>query len=613
MQTLRSTFPISVWYQSSSVFVLFPVLILGFLTPLLLAAFKCKRTFIFLSSGLALTRLIEVVAQSPAIDLYANLIGVALFSLSLPLIFKIPIPSSGKAGEGSWVGGIILGLAIQNAIQGLFWTDRLGSSHHPLAIVIQSLLLVITLALLRSNRIVFKSDGLDRSWRQASVLLIFGPFLLFQMLFLQNQGLLSEVLDVNLPLAFLLTSLGNVLAIIGFQVGLSHRQSTLILRGLIGFSLSAAVYLLNQSSFALLPSILFIHFMFGWWLSRTISTDEMPKIGFSIRTSIAIGLSQALFVLIMLLLFGNLLFPVAVDNNLIFAVLALGMGCAVFFADRASTDAKRFTITSPLILRLTLVVFATAFVHWAIQKPLNLSSPDTRLPLRVMTYNIHSAVSYYRGQELEAVAEVIESSGSDIVALQEVSRGWIMSGGIDMVAWLSERLGMESVFTGTADRLWGVAILSRYPIIESGSGPLPGLDALIPRGYIWAKVDVGAPSPLFIINTHLHHVSDREDVRIAQVSTLLEIWDTSERTILLGDMNARPGSEEMNMIAHSGFLDAWAEAGTGSEYTLPAHIPSVRVDWIWYTLDLQSIETQVLSTTASDHLPVLATIDYLEE
>jgi endonuclease/exonuclease/phosphatase family metal-dependent hydrolase len=230
-----------------------------------------------------------------------------------------------------------------------------------------------------------------------------------------------------------------------------------------------------------------------------------------------------------------------------------------------------------------------------------------------MTYNIHSAVSYYRGQELEAVAEVIESSGSDIVALQEVSRGWIMSGGIDMVAWLSERLGMESVFTGTADRLWGVAILSRYPIIESGSGPLPGLDALIPRGYIWAKVDVGAPSPLFIINTHLHHVSDREDVRIAQVSTLLEIWDTSERTILLGDMNARPGSEEMNMIAHSGFLDAWAEAGTGSEYTLPAHIPSVRVDWIWYTLDLQSIETQVLSTTASDHLPVLATIDYLEE
>lgn len=613
IQTLRSTFPISVWYRSSSVFLLFLLLILGFLTPLLFAAINRKRTVVFLSAGLALTRLVEVATHNATIDLYVNLIGIAFFSLALPIIFRMPIPSIDKGGGGSWVGGIILGLAIQNTIQGFFWTDRLGSSRNPLAIVVQTILLVIVIALLRSDRIITEGDDLDRSWRRVAVLLMFGPFLLLQIQFLQNQGLLSEILSIELPLAFILISLGNLIAIIGLQFGLAQQQIPLFLRAVIGISLTVAILLLNQSSLALLPAILIIQFIFGWWLTRTASVEEMDYIKFSIRTSTAIGASQILFLLVLLLLFGNLLIPIEFEHGLVFRVIAIGMGVAIFFADHTSPDTKRITTTAKGAPLVILVLLLMSVLHWVVQESTNFSYPDPKLPVRVMTYNIHSAVSYFRGQELEAIAQVIESNGSDIVALQEISRGWIMSGGIDMVSWLSERLEMDAVFTGTANKLWGVAILSRYPILESGAGPLPGMDSLIPRGYIWAKIDVGTQTPLFIINTHLHHVSNREDIRLAQVSTLLEVWDHNERTILLGDMNARPGSGEMDLIAQSGFLDAWAESGSGIEYTLPAHIPSVKVDWIWHTRDLLSIETRVPSTTASDHLPVITTIAYSEE
>lgn len=188
-----------------------------------------------------------------------------------------------------------------------------------------------------------------------------------------------------------------------------------------------------------------------------------------------------------------------------------------------------------------------------------------------------------------------------------------MSGGIDMVSWLSDRLDMEAVFAGTADKLWGVAILSKYPILTSGSGPLPRLDSLIPRGYIWARIDVGAQKPLFIINTHLHHIADDQYIRLAQVPILLETWDESSSTILLGDMNAVPETDEMNMISQAGFIDSWVEVGAGNEFTVPAYDPRVRVDWIWHTEDLKSLETLVISTSASDHLPVIATISRSEE
>ena len=230
-------------------------------------------------------------------------------------------------------------------------------------------------------------------------------------------------------------------------------------------------------------------------------------------------------------------------------------------------------------------------------------------PLRVMNYNIHSAYNSAGSQDLEAIARVIEESGADIIGFQEVSRGRLMDGGADMPTWLSRRLGMEMLFQGTEEPHWGNALLSRYPILESGEGVLPRAGTLIGRGYLWARIDVGASEPLLVIVTHLHHLEDEGEVREVQVPVILDFWGSRSSTVLIGDLNDWPGENEIEIIEAAGLMDSWSEAGSGPGYTWPAADPYQRIDWIWHSSDLQAVEMQAIETRASDHLPVLATIE----
>jgi endonuclease/exonuclease/phosphatase family metal-dependent hydrolase len=161
-----------------------------------------------------------------------------------------------------------------------------------------------------------------------------------------------------------------------------------------------------------------------------------------------------------------------------------------------------------------------------------------------------------------------------------------------------------TVMGATADPLGGNAILSRYPILASGQGDLPQFDTLIGRGYIWAQIDLGAGETLLVFTTHLHHEPERSDVRIAEVETVLNAWNGQPQAVLLGDMNAVPGSPEMQMILDAGFVDAWAEADHGEEFTWMAR----RIDWLFHTPDLIARDVEVIESRASDHSAVVATI-----
>jgi endonuclease/exonuclease/phosphatase (EEP) superfamily protein YafD len=65
----------------------------------------------------------------------------------------------------------------------------------------------------------------------------------------------------------------------------------------------------------------------------------------------------------------------------------------------------------------------------------------------------------------------------------------------------------------------------------------------------------------------------------------------------------------MGFIYDAGLLDSWGEAGVGLGYTSNSRDPHQRIDWIWHSEDLTTIEVEVLQTQASDHLPLLSTLD----
>jgi endonuclease/exonuclease/phosphatase (EEP) superfamily protein YafD len=97
-------------------------------------------------------------------------------------------------------------------------------------------------------------------------------------------------------------------------------------------------------------------------------------------------------------------------------------------------------------------------------------------------------------------------------------------------------------------------------------------------------------------------------VREAQVASLLAFWAGRSYSVLLGDLNALPDSLEMQRLEEAGLIDSWGQAGGGPGPTWPARDPYQRIDWIWHTADLSTLQAEVIDSLASDHLPVLVTL-----
>jgi endonuclease/exonuclease/phosphatase family metal-dependent hydrolase len=220
-------------------------------------------------------------------------------------------------------------------------------------------------------------------------------------------------------------------------------------------------------------------------------------------------------------------------------------------------------------------------------------------PVRLMTYNIRSAYGRSGRLDVEAIAQVIEDAGTEIVVLQELPRSGMLSGTSDLLSLLSRRLEMPYTVMGSAtDPVFGNAILSRYPILESGRGNLPRLDSLVGRGYVWADIDLGGGEKLQVVGTHL--ATERSEIRLAQVGELLQARPLRSPTALVGDMNARAGSPEIEQILETGLIDAWAE--TGQE-------ESLSIDWIFHTPDLVASDVMAVEDQASDHKAIVATLE----
>jgi endonuclease/exonuclease/phosphatase family metal-dependent hydrolase len=282
--------------------------------------------------------------------------------------------------------------------------------------------------------------------------------------------------------------------------------------------------------------------------------------------------------------------------GLMLLIASRGLEVPAVEGDAAPVWAASFLLSVPLAM-------------WILAGPVPAPSTPTGAPVRVMTYNIHSAFGSLGRHDPEAIAKVIEDSGADVVALQEITRDRLLDGASDLVTWLSRRLNMPIVFNGTEEPHWGNATLSRLPVLAHGSGELPRDRALIGRGYTWAEIDIGANDMLLVINTHLHQIEDDHDIRLLQVPVLLEFWDGRPKSILLGDLNAEPGAPEIALFEEAGLIDTWRESGVGLGETSSALDPNKRIDWIWHTSDLVGSQSEVIQTLASDHLPVVVQIE----
>jgi endonuclease/exonuclease/phosphatase family metal-dependent hydrolase len=226
----------------------------------------------------------------------------------------------------------------------------------------------------------------------------------------------------------------------------------------------------------------------------------------------------------------------------------------------------------------------------------------------VLSYNLNHGFSAEGELVLESMARVIESAEPDIVALQEVPRGWLATGGVDVVAWLQHRLGIPIMFAASSDPQWGVALATPLPVGEPGSFDIgtigPGQS---PRSVLDVPVTIWPQLEIRIIVVQLHQIREDESERQAQLNDLVIAWGGLGSTLIVGDFGASPSDP----IVRGLFVSGLVEVGRRSEsqpYTWPSFSPVSQPDQIWYTPDLATSVARVVPLEASDHLALLARI-----
>ncbi len=229
--------------------------------------------------------------------------------------------------------------------------------------------------------------------------------------------------------------------------------------------------------------------------------------------------------------------------------------------------------------------------------------------LRIVTYNVHLAFDLDGRLNLEGVATTLEELAPDVVSLQEVPRGHLPTGGVDMVGWLQRRLGMPHVVFQPAapHALHGNALLSRHPLGRVDEYEFERIGTALPRGAVAAEVLLDGREPLVVVGAHLQPGGTLA-TRADRVDGVLGLWGGRPRTVIAGDLNSQPGSDILGRFADAGFVSAWDDVD-GPGHTFPADAPRARLDWVLHTPDLVVSEAVVGDSTASDHRPLLAVIE----
>jgi endonuclease/exonuclease/phosphatase family metal-dependent hydrolase len=589
---------------SSLALFAFGVVALGLLAAPVARLLGRRRALVVSVAGVALVRLVvQLVPDAVARWLLAP-VGVVLFCWFVPLWL------ARYGGQGLGLA-LLLGLAVDTALAGLF-----GSWDYAWSLDGWTAALAVLLAGAAVWALVVAGDpGPDRPGEPggrkglATVLPLagVGPALFLHALVWQNLGWQAVYGGRSQESVFLLVMAGNLVALAAGTAAALARETRWPVAGTALGGLAVAVALgseaapaagvLGQAATAVLVVVI------------VRRSDGVARLG---ATAAAWTAGLGLFMLLVFAYYAAYDLVLPVGNGPLPALAAVLVGLAAAGAMRLGRD--RGAWRRDLVPVWTgVALLAAPLLFWSTAPGAVEAAPSPAGPVRVMSYNLHFGFDVRGWSDLEGLARAIEASGAEVVGLQEVSRGWYVNGSTDMLAWLQRRLRMPHArFAGASDAIWGNAVLSRHPILSGEVTRLPREGVPLRRNALEVELDLGEGRRLRVVVTHLHHIEgpDGTRVRLAQLPRLLELVAGRRATVLLGDLNAEPGSAEMARLRAAGLTDAFVAAGgrPADERTWPSDRPDRRIDYIWLSADLKASGFAATTSTASDHRGIAVTV-----
>jgi endonuclease/exonuclease/phosphatase family metal-dependent hydrolase len=245
--------------------------------------------------------------------------------------------------------------------------------------------------------------------------------------------------------------------------------------------------------------------------------------------------------------------------------------------------------------------------------------------VRIATFNILHGRSLEDGRvDVDRLAEAVKSLDADVLGLQEVDRDQPRSMGADLTAVAAEAMGAPehqfvSALSGTPGGTWmaatgeeqpgsasyGIALLSRYPVVSWRVVRLPPLRASVPlwssmsrrpflardepRVAVAAVLD-GPDGEFTVCNTHLSFIPGWNALQLRRL--VHSLTGTREPLALIGDLNMQTAQA----VRTSGLRSI------ASATTFPAARPSRQIDHVLVRGGLRAAgPAQAVHLPLSDH------------
>jgi endonuclease/exonuclease/phosphatase family metal-dependent hydrolase len=222
--------------------------------------------------------------------------------------------------------------------------------------------------------------------------------------------------------------------------------------------------------------------------------------------------------------------------------------------------------------------------------------------MRIVTYNIRGGLGMEGRRSIARIGAVVREAGAEVAGLQEVHQRLPQSGFQDQPRGLARATGMACLF-GPALTLgpagYGNAVLSAAPARLQRVCPLPG------EGERRAALELDLEMEGRRLTLFCTHFGLTEAARAAQAAALAAaVRRAGGPVVVVGDLNAGPEAPELQELLAAGL----GHAAPPVEPTFPSAQPCHRLDYILLSPELVAQDCRVISSLASDHLPVAAEI-----
>lgn len=230
--------------------------------------------------------------------------------------------------------------------------------------------------------------------------------------------------------------------------------------------------------------------------------------------------------------------------------------------------------------------------------------------MRLMTYNIQSCRDAFGKLDPEKSIDVIREYNPDILALNEVRVKTSDVAYMDQAQYFCEKLGMHMYFAKAIDYLggeYGVALLSKYPIVEACALPVPPLpeNKRKPRyeDRVLLKARVDCDGQMLGVYVSHYGLSDEEREN-AVALTLSQLENEKDPAVFMGDLNMKPDDRLIQRLC-AVLTDTAKDAAFFTHHALCL---TQKIDYIFIKGNLRCESTFAPHRCGSDHLPVIANV-----